>query len=98
MLQSTRISQRELSQAFGALIFAANAHSAPLHCLALEGRDTCVPGSHGTVTIEEMILGRVQPPALHKQETETLSSSLKELYMLAQGLWPKGQASGLTYI
>lgn len=32
-------------------VFTAASWGMPLDCLALEARGTCVPGSHGTVTI-----------------------------------------------
>lgn len=41
----------------GALVFAVAVKGMPLDCLAQVGNGGgCIPGSHGTVAIEEMIL------------------------------------------
>lgn len=45
----------------GALVFAATTQRIPLDILALVARRVCIPGSHGTVTIRERVLGKLPP-------------------------------------
>lgn len=40
-------------------VFVAASQGMPLDCLTLEAREAYIPGSHGTVTIKEIILGRL---------------------------------------
>lgn len=44
------------------LVFAANVQGIPLDHLALVAKGPCIPGSHGTVAIEETVLGRLPFP------------------------------------
>lgn len=69
-----------------------------LQYLALEARKARDPGSHGTGTIRETVLGRLpaQSPA-QTAEKHTLKLSVKEAYLLAQGLWSEGQPSTLAH-
>lgn len=43
----------------------------PLDCSALEARQACVPGSHGTVTIQERVLSGQPPSGTHREQTAT---------------------------
>lgn len=67
----------------GALVFMAATPEIPLDGLALVTRSICVPGSHGTVTIREMVLGRVP-----SQGTATTNLSIKVAYLLVLPLQP----------
>lgn len=45
-----------------ALVFAAAAQGIPLDCLTVAAKGSSIPGSCGTVTIGEMVLGRAFHP------------------------------------
>ena len=45
-----------------ALVFVAAALGIPLDHLALVARGACIPGSHATVAIGEMVHDRLPPP------------------------------------
>lgn len=68
--------------------------------LAQVSRGTCIPGTHGTITIEETIFGRLPPPGhcTDSQLNHTLSLPVKKAYLLVLDFQPKGQASDLQQI
>lgn len=67
------------------------AQGSPLDLLALEARGACDPGSHGTVNIGESVLGRSPPHgAAQIADKHTSGLSMKEAYLLALELQPKG--------
>ena len=82
------------------LVFAAAALGMPLDCLALVARWACVPGSHKTVTIREIVVGRLTPPkhCTDRRLKRILSFFVKEGYLLVPELLPEWQASGLAHI
>lgn len=61
-----------------------------LDLLVLVARGTCIPESHGIVTIRETVLGRLPPPGHYTGSKLKLTSSLfvKEAYLLILGLQP----------
>lgn len=90
--------RREPFYVSGALIYAVATQETLLDCLALEAMVACVPGSHGTVTFGETVLGR-QPPLEHHTDRRlknTPSLSRKKAYLLIQEFCCIGQVSGLT--
>lgn len=92
VLQGTSISQSRASTHIWCLrfyvwwlVFAAATQGMPLDHLALEARRACVPGSHGTVTIGETVLGRLPPQGTASCRLKcTASLSEKEAYLLVQ--------------
>ena len=77
-------------------VFAAVTQGMPLDHLA---RGACIPGSHRTVTIIEIVLRRL--PSLGYCIDSTLKHTpilfVKVAYLLIQELQPWGQASGLAH-
>ena len=60
----------------------------------------CIPGSHRTVAIREVVLGRLPPPG-HRTDNglkHTPRLSMKEVSLLVLELWHEGLASGLAHI
>lgn len=81
-------------------VFAAAAQGMPLDHLALMARRVCIPGSHGTLTIGDRVLGRLPPPG-HFTDSRlkyTPSLSVKEAYFLGLELRPEEQVSALAHI
>lgn len=69
----------------GAPVFAVAMQGTALEYVVLEARGTCVPGSHGTVTIRGTILGRLPPPG-HCTDSKLKhdpSLPLKDAYLLS---------------
>lgn len=68
--------------------------------MALVAGRAYVLGSHGTVTIREIVLGSLQPP-WHGRDSRLRhipSLSVKENYLLVLELHSEGLASGFTHI
>lgn len=68
----------------GAPAFVATTKGTTLNFLALEAREACIPGSHGTGTIRETVPGRLPLPGCctDSKLKHTPSISEKEAYLL----------------
>lgn len=83
----------------GALVFATADQGMLLDQLALEVREACIPGAHGTFTIRETVLARLllQGHCTDSRLKGIPCLSEKEACLLAQELLLEGQASGLAH-
>ena len=75
---------------FGDPVFMFATQRTPLDHLALAVRGACVPGSHGTVTIGETVLGRLPLSGHHTDSWLKHIPSLSEnvAYLFVQEFWP----------
>lgn len=74
-------------------VFAAATQGAPLDHLALEARGSCIPGSHGTRTIRDSVLGRLLPSGhcTDSRLKHTPSLAEKEAYLLVRSFGLTGR-------
>lgn len=83
----------------GAPVFAAAARGHPLITWLWWLGRVYISGSHETVAIGEMVLGRL--PALGycgvRRQAQPPSLSMKEASLLVLEPWPEGLVSGLAY-
>lgn len=69
-------------------------------CLALVGKEVCIPRLHRTETIRKTVLGRLPIPGPCRESTliHTPSLPMIKAYLLVLEFWPERQASGLLQI
>ena len=85
----------------GDLVSVAAAQGMPLKHLALVGKGARIAGSHRTVTIREIVLGRLPPPGhctdSRRKHAPTLSIKKTPIFFVL-GPQPEGHASYLAHI